>query len=373
VTNGPGLVFQNVAGLIPGELYRITVFAQAAPGTTGFGSLYVHDTTGVNAVADGPRNISPGAWQEYAVNFVATSTEAMRIDLISNSSVTLYWDDVHIFRGWGEGFEQADQTAWTVFGGAAWNRTGAALNSGLFSALTTGSSGIFQNIGPITPGQFYHVTACGHSELGSNGMAVLYVHDTTGANTVFDGPRSPSFIDWDRYAVNFPATSTSEVRINLIQNVPNQALYWDDIQITPGWVEDFETDALMPWSSFGPIADVLSSVVANSGVNSLAESNCLTSGGVYQDISGLLAGQMYQVTARVFASTNATASAFLFVHDTTGADAVEESGPPVPGYWNAFAVNFVATSTGKLRLHLGCQSGSGTIYWDDVLIINTNL
>jgi hypothetical protein len=171
--------------------------------------------------------------------------------------------------------------------------------------------------------------------------------------------------------VNFIATSTSKIRVHLIETAPNQSLYWDDLQLMTGWTEDFETANLTPWSVYGTATESLTAVVANSGIYSLAETNCLASGGVYRDIAGVLAGQAYRVTARTLSSAGATASAVLVVHDSTGANQAIASGSPTPGSWNEFAVTFVATNSGKLRVHLGCGGGSGSIYWDDLLITNT--
>ena len=58
----------------------------------------------------------------------------------------------------------------------------------------------------------------------------------------------------------------------------------------------------------------------------------------------------------------------LFVHDTSGGNPVE-AFPKQGAGWQQLSLNFVASLTGSVRIHLIHHPSAGPLYWDDVLII----
>lgn len=94
----PGLVFQDVGGLIPGKTYVVSVLVAGAADNSGAsGHLSLHDTEGAN-YAQSP-DVSPGGeWQEVSSQFVATETGSMRVHLVRNggSPGPIYFDSVRV-------------------------------------------------------------------------------------------------------------------------------------------------------------------------------------------------------------------------------------------------------------------------------------
>ena len=104
-----------------------------------------------------------------------------------------------------------------------------------------------------------------------------------------------------------------------------------------------------------------------SGTHSLQVTG--DAGGMYQDISGLLPGGVYLVSARAQASSSTSGQATLYIHDTAGGGVVtSEWKTPSSTNWDCYTAYFTATSTGKIRIHLHYGGTAGTIRWDDVSV-----
>ena len=137
--------------------------------------------------------------------------------------------------------------------------------------------------------------------------------------------------------------------------------------MTSRWEDSFERGSLVRWSVFGAVQAAVSGTVANSGVLSLEEKG--DAGVVFRDIGGLTPGQVYRVAARARSSPGAARQALLFAHDTTGANvALDGWRTPSSAAWDEFGLNFTATASGKVRVHLYTTGGAGSLYWDDVAV-----
>ncbi len=357
-----GGIYQDISGLIPGELYQVTAFAYADPGTANQAMLSVHDTNNAGAVGDGWR--TPGVWDAFTVTFMATSTGRMRIHLMSNGAPgTIFWDDVRVIDV--SGFENVATPPWPQFGGMTNSISKSVARTGLASLAQNGSSpgGVFLDLPGLTPGAIYQITGFSHADPGATNQALLLVHDTNGANSAVDGWRTPSSSGWDAFTVTFAATDTGKMRIILFANGGTGNIYWDDIHILDAG--GFENNTAPPWPKFGAVNVSISNSVAHTGISSLAETG-ISSGGVFQDFTGLTPGAVYTVTAYAHADPGATSQALLLVHDTTGANSVFDGGRTPENGWDIFTVQFVATASGSLRIHLINTGGTGTIYWDDI-------
>ena len=369
-SGGSGGIYQDIGGLTAGDLYHIRVRAHSLAGSSGQALLYVHDTLGNNTVIDGSRSPSASGWDEFEVNFLATSSEKVRIHLIfTGGSGGVYFDDVVLSQGWFNGFELGTVAPWLPFGSTASLVTNALANGGAFSLIESGGSGgVYQDLTGLMPGQFYNVSARAHAAAGNSCCALLWLHDTTGGAAVTDGARIPSSADWDLFSANFVADNTGKMRIHLYDTGTSGALYWDDVTARQGLQEGFENGTLAPWLQSGSVTAVVSSALPESGAYSLAESG--GSGLVYRDFSGLQPGQYYRVTVRARSAVGTSGQAFLYVHDTTGASTVVD-GPRIPSSngWDEFAVNFLATVTGAVRIHLVYTGGVGTVYWDQLQVL----
>jgi len=138
--------------------------------------------------------------------------------------------------------------------------------------------------------------------------------------------------------------------------------------INPG----FEGNSSQGWTlGYWGANSVVTNTQAHSGSYSLAQSGA-TTGGSFQDVSGLAPGASYQISVWVRADAGTTAQMFLWLHDTTGGNA-ESTTAIMPGQsWQQVTLTYVANSTGQLRIHLHYIAGAGTVYYDDVQVTALN-
>jgi len=362
-------VYQDISGLVAGQLYNVSARVQSSSGATSQATLLAHDTTGAGAVGDGPRNASTTGWDFFSANFAADNTGKMRVHLTdTGGSGTLFWDDVMVSQALHEGFENGALGAWIPSGGVA-TITNALANTGTFSLAESGGGGlVYRDFSGLLPGQYYRVKVHARSDPGTSGQAELYVHDTTGANTVVDGPRTPSNSGWDEFAVLFLATGTGKIRIHLVYSGGAGTVYFDDVQVLRAWGSGFENGTVAPWISIGTTVESIESTLVYEGKSSLSQSG--GGGGVYIDVPQAVAGQLYRITARGISASGTTAQGLLYVHDGTGANAVTDGyRTPSSLEWDEYAVTFRATGSGDIRVHLFTTGGSGSIYWDEVQIL----
>jgi hypothetical protein len=144
---------------------------------------------------------------------------------------------------------------------------------------------------------------------------------------------------------------------------------------TPGPVVPnggFEGASLTPWMVWntganGVVVTTVQCRKNHSGACSLQEMG--GSGITFQEIAGLTPGSTYEVAVWALSDPGTTAKAALWAHDTAGQNgALDGSRTPSSTQWERFAVRFIASETGKVRIHLNYEIGHGAIYWDDVAI-----
>jgi hypothetical protein len=366
-TGGEG-VYQDIGGLVPGQFYNVSTRALSTSGAANQALLWVHDTTGTGAVSDGERAASTSSWSLFNVNFAADNTGELRVHLIDNGSGSLFWDDVTVLEGLHEGFETGMLGPWIPSGGTA-TVTSALANTGTYSLAESGSSGlVYHDFSGLIPGQYYRVKVHARSDPGTAGQAMLYVHDTTGTDSVVDGPRTPSSTRWDEFSVNFLATATGEIRIHLVDTGGAGTVYFDDVQVLRAWGSGFENGTLAPWIPIGTTLESTTTALAYEGSSSLSQSG--DGGGVYVDVPQAVAGQLYRITAHATSAPGSDMQGLLYVHDGTGVNAVTDGyRTPSSGGWGEYAVTFRATGSGDIRVHLLTTGGSGSLYWDEVQIL----
>ena len=132
---------------------------------------------------------------------------------------------------WGLGFEGGDQASWTTDGKTIISMTAAVAFSGKQSLMESGSGGgVFRFMGGLTPGRKYTVSAKVRSDKAT-WQALLWIHDTTGANLLYGPKRTPASDEWGELTVDFKATSTRAVAIHLYYSGGPGAIYWDDVRV----------------------------------------------------------------------------------------------------------------------------------------------
>ncbi len=119
-----------------------------------------------------------------------------------------------------------------------------------------------------------------------------------------------------------------------------------------------------------PIRAELNKTVVRSGGWSLALRG---KGGVSQEIAGLTPGGVYKTTASV-RSDSARAKAILRLGDTQGGNRAQDGPRAVSrSRFEPFTVKFLASNTGRARIHLHHTGAPGTLYWDDVRVQSADL
>ncbi len=129
----------------------------------------------------------------------------------------------------------------------------------------------------------------------------------------------------------------------------------------------FEGASLSPWGVFGPATAGLTSALSYEGKQALELANA---GGVFQDLIGIRPGALYKISARARSVCGSPSAGSIWVHDTFGRNAVTDGPRGVPcDRWDEFSVDFKASSSGMLRIHLGGLTEGGSLFWDDVRMV----
>ena len=226
----------------------------------------------------------------------------------------------------------------------------------------------------LTAGQLYRIEMEAQALPGGQGKALLGVHDGSRRNGASDGPRRIDAGSTELFAVEFTATPAQTARIHLAYVGGPGSVRWSGLKITdrtrvhPEFPQSgFEGPFVIPWNVWANVDAELTSKTARSGKQSLAVSG--PGGAVYQDVSGISPGQLYQVTAWVKAEPGTEGKVSLELHDgrkqsAGSTDAVQVSGSE----FEPFTLDYTATESGVVRVHLVYKGGDGTVYFDDVTV-----
>ena len=226
----------------------------------------------------------------------------------------------------------------------------------------------------LTAGQLYRIEIEGQALPGGQGKALLAVHDGSRRNGASDGPRGIDTGSTELFAVDFTATRTGSASILLGYVGGAGSVLWSGLKITdrtrvhPEFSQfGFEGPFVSPWNVWANVDPEITSKTARSGKQSLAVSG--TGGAVYQDVSGVSPGRVYQVTAWVKAEPGTEGKVSLDLHDgrkqsvgSTGALKVSDSE------FEPLTLEFAATESGTVRVHLAYTGGDGTVYFDDLTV-----
>jgi hypothetical protein len=267
-----------------------------------------------------------------------------------------------------DSFESGNYSSWTDWNGSNVSVTTSIAHSGSYSLMVTGpnNTGAFQDIGGLTPGQQYVVSAW--VDVTAGAMAELYLDDTVSPSTTQIASQGQTD-GWQFISLPFTADSTGKLRIHLWFAGTSGTIYWDDVAVVkaiPVGNYGFESGNLSSWpESWGGPDVAVTSSIAHSGSYSLAQTGPNNTG-IAQDIGGLVSGQQYVASAWVNVSAGATA--LLYLDDTVSTATTEIAYQGQTNGWQYISLPFTVDSTGSIRIHLWFY-GSGTIYWDDVSLV----
>ena len=226
----------------------------------------------------------------------------------------------------------------------------------------------------LTAGQLYRIEIQAQALPGGQGRALLGVHDGSGRYGASDGPRRIDEGSPELFAVEFTAPPAETACIHLGYVGGPGSVRWSGLKITdrtrvhPEFTQSgFEGPFVSPWNVWANVDPEITSKTARSGKQSLAVSG--TGGAVYQDIPGVSPGRLYQVTAWVKAEPETEGTVSLDLHDgrkqsVGSADALKVSDSE----FEPLTLDFRATESGVVRVHLAYKGGDGTVYFDDVTV-----
>jgi len=226
----------------------------------------------------------------------------------------------------------------------------------------------------LTASQIYWIQTKAQALSGGQGSALLGVHDGTRRGGVSDGPRRIDTGSTEQFAVEFTATQSENARIQLGYVNGTGSVRWGKLEITdrtrvhPEFTQSgFEGPFVRPWNIWANVDAELTSKAARNGKQSLALSG--SGGAVYQDISGVSPGHLYQITAWAKAEPGTEGKVSLELHDgkkqsVAATDAIQVSDSK----FELLSLDYRATSSGVVRVHLHYWGGDGTVYFDDVTV-----
>jgi hypothetical protein len=129
---------------------------------------------------------------------------------------------------------------------------------------------------------------------------------------------------------------------------------------------DFESGVMGPWVSYLAVRAGIGTEHVHSGRFSVSEA--AAKGSVYIDVQDLEPGLTYTVSAWVYGSPQATATAQIAVYDPAVNIAIwSETIDPKP-VWQLLKYTFRKQSRAFTRIHLFRNDGDGTLFWDDVRV-----
>jgi RHS repeat-associated protein len=243
-----------------------------------------------------------------------------------------------------------------------------AVDGGTTAAYVYNSSG--QRIAKTTPAgtteYLYDQSGNVVSEINTSAQpATNYVY--------FNGSLLAEYENSTTYFIHKDHLGSTRVMTNVSGGVTNSMDYLPYGELSSSAVlvpvvdEGFENGTTGWVAGFWGCNSSTTTSQSHSGTSSLAQTGS-TTGGSFQDVGGLTAGVQYQVSVWVKADAGTTAQVELWAHDTNGGNSVNTALITPGTGWQQLSLTFTADSTNAIRIHLYYAAGSGTIYYDDVLV-----
>ena len=165
-----------------------------------------------------------------------------------------------------------------------------------------------------------------------------------------------------RVKLIFVVNAAQRARINLLYGGGAGTVEWDDVEVRPAQF-GFETGVLAPWVALGGSTSQVTAGAARTGSFGLEQSG--GSGVAFVDVTGLVPGAPYEISAWVRVGPGGGGTPRLWVHDAMGLNAVMVPVAAGPTFQQVKAT-FVVNATQRARINLIYGGGAGTVEWDDV-------
>jgi len=349
----------------------------------GFGVLKAWDATSLSNIYSSNNQFGtddPGGYAEFTLPTVAHG----KVYVGTSSNITVYGllPSARSSVVTNAGFESGGLgQSWNIFvpsgGTGTVTVSGQAALSGNFGLEEGPNSNgevAYQVVNGLTPGLSYLVSAWMILGSGAPGTVFLYADDTTGANSCSTTPIAPATI-WVQLSCLYTVTSNGAMGIHMVENAGAFTSYWDNVSVTlvPPVNGGFESGVLKPsWSTFVPSGGTgsisVSAGAARSGSFGLIEGSNSNGETAYQTVNALTPGQSYLASAWVKLGSGTAGTAYLYVDDTTGANACASAIVAPLAEWQQISCVYTATNNQAANIHLVEHSGAFSTYWDDVAL-----
>lgn len=137
------------------------------------------------------------------------------------------------------GFEDGDPAPWST-NGVQVSLSTAHVHSGSYSLAEAGGAGtVYQDINGLQPGHTYTLSAWVSAARGTNTTAQLTIYNPTD-NTAASSRLVRSDPAWQLLSQSFVVGGEGAIRIHLARGPGAGAVYWDDVHISSGEVDQHE-------------------------------------------------------------------------------------------------------------------------------------
>ncbi len=233
------------------------------------------------------------------------------------------------------------------------------------------------DITDLTPGETYRVSARAKMIEGDEGEIYLAVQGGSRHAAVMSGPIQLAAGEERTFIADFAANSNARMRIDLGYTGGLGRVSWSEVALTPRLQlnppvanADFENPFLHPWKRSSTVQAKVTNSPVRTGRGSLELSGGV--GYLYQDVTGLSPGRLYEVRAWVRSAEGRSAMAALGLHDNQNEHKSSSAIRRVSASeFELLTVPFTPSKTGVVRIHLTYHGGDGPAYFDDVTVRET--
>jgi hypothetical protein len=230
----------------------------------------------------------------------------------------------------------------------------------------------YQAIYGLTPGQPYVVSAWIKAAAATTVACYLQGYNPVGGSSLVTAGVVPSTTAWQQVSVTYTAPANGALQIVMYAEWGSGTTYWDDVTVTPVPPVNpgFETGTIAPWLQSGPGSQTIAAVAAHSGNYGLVQTPSASPFvAAFQAIYGLTPGQPYVVSAWIKAAAATTVVCDLQAYNPVGGSNLVDAGKvPSATAWQQVSVTYTAPANGALQIVMYANWGSGTTYWDDVVV-----
>ncbi|TQE23667.1 hypothetical protein Sipo8835_34520 [Streptomyces ipomoeae] len=339
----------------PGKITADPQLASPGSGGTGIGSVAGYQLTASSpAIGAGVVVPNNGGKDYWGSTVPSTCAPDIGADQFSSPSDSTCLANENL------GFETGTTSAWSKWNNASVTNTTS--HSGTYAAKITSSPASLEQSVPVAPRTTYRVSGWVKSDVAGEVMNVG-VKNTGGLETT----ASASGTAWTYVSADFTTGATnSTVRLYCYKSSGTGSGYCDDMAVTPvknyAINGNFESGHTVPWRN-GDFS--LTSTAANGNAAALTNAS-LSSGSLFQIVTGLTPNTTYRLTGSLASQTAGTTTALeAKLYNGTAVTSASTTSSTYSKQSTTFTTGAGVTSA---RIYCHLVSGTGDGYCDEVTL-----